>query len=75
MDCKMCDICGTIFNRERSIVFFDGLNSVGSYDICNWCASKLINYLCKESHVKGEEKTTNRLIEMREKMEVNKYET
>lgn len=56
MDCKMCDICGTIFNRERSIVFFDGLNSVGSYDICNWCASKLINYLCKESHVKGEAK-------------------
>lgn len=71
MDCKMCDICGTIFSHEQNIIFFDGLNSVGSYDICKQCASKLINYLCKESHVKGKEKTVNRLIEMRGKMKVN----
>lgn len=71
MNCKMCDICGTIFSHEQNITFFDGLNSVGSYDICKQCASKLINYLCKESHVKGEEKTVNRLIEMRGKMKVN----
>lgn len=75
MDCKMCDICGTIFSQKRNIVFFDGLNSVGSYDICKPCASKLINYLGKESHVKGQEKTVNRLIEMRGKMEVVKDET
>lgn len=72
MTCKICDICRTIFSHERNIVFFDGLNSVGSYDICYNCASKLINYLAKESHVKGHEKTVNRLIEMRGKMEVNK---
>lgn len=71
MNCKMCDICGTIFSHEQNIIFFDGLNSVGSYDICKQCASKLINYLCKESHVKGKEKTVNRLIEMRGKMKVN----
>lgn len=74
MTCKICDICGSTFIRERNIVFFDGLNSVGSYDICKWCASKLINYLCKESHAKGLEKTVNRFIEMRRKMEVNKDE-
>lgn len=71
MNCKMCDICGTIFSHEQNIIFFDCLNSVGSYDICKQCASKLINYLCKESHVKGKEKTVNRLIEMRGKMKVN----
>ena len=43
------------------------LDCVGYYD---WIGGN-----CKESHVKGEEKTTNRLIEMREKMEVNKDET
>ena len=74
MTCKMCDICGTIFSKEQNIVFFNGLNSVGSYDVCKWCASKLINYLGKESHAKGEEKTVNRLIEMRKKMEVDKDE-
>lgn len=76
MNCKMCDICRTIFSQERNIVFFDGLSSVGSYDICYNCASKLmlINYLAKESHVKGQEKTVNRLIEMLGKMEVDKDE-